>query len=160
MPKPILYIIILFETILLIAFGVIFIQLTNEAEKNTAPEQINFSSRAMTVYVKSAGKGDVATDVVGKMYVQDDATGRSEFLFDVGAGCFPTWTLNPQAGYNLLILDDVDVDAESLDMLMRDGLLRYEFNLHTELQITKTMGIRSVILTFDQQRLLLTQQCS
>jgi len=159
MPKPILYIVLLIETIVLIALSVMVIQLSDEAEITTATEPISFSARDMTVYVKSAGKGDTARDVVGKMYVQDDATGRSEFLFDVGAGCFPTWTLNPQVGYNLLILDEVDVDASSLDRLMRDGLLRYEFKINSELQIIKTMGIRSVILSFDQQRLHLNQQC-
>ncbi len=160
MPKPILYVVILIETILLIAFGVMFTQLTHEAEKTTATEPINFSSRDMTIFVKSVGKGDTATDIVGKMYVQEDATGRSEFLFDVGAGCFPTWMLNPQAGYNLLVLDDVDVDNVPLDTLMREGLLRYEFKINSDLQITKTMGIRSATLSYDQHHLLLNQRCS
>ncbi len=160
MPKPILYMLLLSETILLIALGVILIQLTNDAEQPTTTESIHFSSREMTVFVKSVGKGDSAADVVGKMYVQDDATGRSEFLFDVGAGCFPTWTLNPQDGYHLLVVDDVNVNDVTLEMLMREALLRYEFKMNGDLQITKTMGIRSATLSFNQHRLFLDQHCS
>ena len=160
MPKSILYVIILIETIALIVLGIMVIQFSNEAEKTTAIEPINFSARAMTVYVKSVGNGENAANVVGKMYIQDDATGRSEFLFDVGAGCFPTWTLNPQEGYNLLVADDVDVDTELLNTLMRDGNLSYQFSANSDIQIIKIMGVRAVTLTYDAQQLRLNQQCS
>lgn len=161
MPKPILYVIIVIETIALVVFGVMFVQLSNKAEQTTtASEPIGLSARAMTVYVKSAGKGDSTTDVVGKVYVQDDGTGRTEFLFDVGAGCFPTWALDPQDGYHLMVADDVDVDTQSLDTLMRDGLLRYEFRTNGDVQITKTMGIRATQLRYNVHTLRLNQQCS
>lgn len=163
MSKSMLYIILLIETLALIGLGILFITqspATVITSQTTTDPSISLSSRAMTVYVKSAGKGDTAIDIVGKVYVQDDATGRIEFLFDVGAGCFPTWTLNPQDGYNLLISDDVDQDTEFLDILMREGLLRYEFSVNSDVQITKTMGIRSATLIYDDKHLRLNQQCS
>jgi len=161
MPKPILYVIIFIETIALVVFGVMLMQYSNQVAKTTtAIEPIDLSARAMTVYVKSAGKGDTATDVVGKVYIQDNATGRSEFLFDVGAGCFPTWTLDPQDGYHLLVSDDVDGNTQLLDTLMRDGALYYAFHTHSDIQIIRTMGIRATTLIYDDQTLRLNQQCS
>ena len=57
----------------------------------------------MTVYVKKVGTGERNSNVVGKLYLGDDASGDSEFLFDLVAGCFPTWTWDPRAGCNLLV---------------------------------------------------------
>ena len=162
MPKSILYGIILIETLALIILGGLLLsQPTNDRNLTEISEPVaSLSSRAITVYVKTAGTGERTTDIVGKAYVQDDATGRSEFLFDVGAGCFPTWMLDPQTGYNLLVTDVVDVDNDTLDNLMRQGALRYEFSIHSELQITKTLGSRSATLMYDNKRLRLNQQCS
>lgn len=162
MPKSRLYIIIVIETVALIALGIVFVTQSSTPTGLSNPSQpaIGLSARAMTVYVKTVGAGERTTDVVGKAYVQDDATGRTEFLFDLGAGCFPTWTLNPDNGYNLLVANDVDVEAESLETLMRQGALRYAFTVHSELQISKILGIRSAMLTYDDQALRLSQQCS
>ena len=163
MPKPLLYIIILIETLALLVLGFLLVtQSTPSASDSTITSEssVSLSSREMTVYVKAVGKGDTATDVVGKVYVQDDATGRAEFLFDLGAGCFPTWTLDPQDGYHLLVVEDADVSDESLDRLMRQGALRYGFSTNSDVEIIKTLGIRSSTLVFDDQRLRLQQQCS
>jgi hypothetical protein len=162
MPKSLLYIIIAIETMVVIGLGILLLTRPTSATpaSQLSEPEIGLSAREMTVYVKSAGTGEQTTDVVGKTYLQDDATRRTEFLFDLGAGCFPTWTVNPQNGYHLLVANDVDVDAESLDNLMRNGELRYEFTSHSDLQITKTLGIRSAILTYDDQQLRLNQQCS
>lgn len=125
-----------------------------------AQSTIALSSRDMSVYVKAVGSGERSTDVVGKVFVQDDATGRTEFLFDLGAGCLPTWLLDAQAGYNLMIVEDIEIENTPLDQLMKQGALRYQFVINSDLQITKTLGIRSATLLFDDQVLRLNQQCS
>lgn len=162
MPKSLLYVIIAIETMVLIVLGVLFVTQTTTETPSTAPQTqvVGLSSRAMTVYVKATGGGDRTIDVVGKIYVQDDASGRTEFLFDIGAGCFPTWTLDPQNGFNLLVADDVDVDNAALDTLMKQGQLHYEFRANSDLEIRKTLGIRGATLAFDGQHLRLNQQCS
>lgn len=163
MSKPILYIIIALETIGLLVMGAILITTRNEPPKTTSPTiepAVPITAREMTVYVKSAGTGEKVTDVVGKMYVQDEATGRGEFLFDLGAGCFPTWTLNPQDGYNLMVTDEVDIASAPLEQLMREGQLSYAFRVNGDLEIRKVMGIRSASLHYNGQVLRLNQQCS
>lgn len=164
MPKPILYSIIFIETLVIIGLGIVLLNQSKVEEGKTTASAIEpaipLSARDMSVYVKVAGAGEQATDIVGKVFVQDTSTGRSEFLFDVGAGCFPTWTLNPQDGYKLLIADDIDIDSVPLEALMKNGLLRYNLRVNGDLQITKIMGIRSVKLEYNNQVLRLNQQCS
>lgn len=164
MPKPILYSIIVIETLVIIGLGFILISQSNAEKGKTTASAIEpaipLSARDMSVYVKIAGAGEQATDIVGKVFVQDIATGRSEFLFDVGAGCFPTWTFNPQDGYKLLIADDVDIDSTPLETLMKNGSLQYDLRVNGDIQITKIMGIRSAKLEYNNQILSLNQQCS
>jgi hypothetical protein len=163
MPKPLLYAIVVIETVIIIGLGIVFMrQSQSTALPASSPTEsaISLSARDMTVYVKTVGIGERATDVVGKVYLQDDATGRTEFLFDIGAGCFPTWTLNTQEGYNLLVAEDVDIASAPLETLMKDGALRYQLRVNGDLEISKIMGTRSAKLTYGDQMLRLNQQCS
>jgi len=166
MSKSLLYIIILLETAgLFVLSTLLVITISSPAGDSTTTASdvepaVPITAREMTVYVKATGAGDRTTDAVGKVYVQDDATGRSEFLFDLGAGCFPTWELDTQDGYNLMVAEDVDIDSAPLDQLMREGHLRHNFRVNGDLEIRKFMGIRSVNLRYNEQVLRLNQQCS
>jgi len=165
MSKSMLYIIILLETAALFVLSSLLLLTIGSATDSsttsvTTEPAVPISGREITVYVKSAGTGERETDVVGKMYLQDDATGRTEFLFDLGAGCFPTWTLNPDDGFNLMVADDVDVDSVPLEQLMREGQLSYNLRVNGDLEIRKFMGIRSATLHYNDSVLRLNQQCS
>ena len=160
MPKRFLYFVIVLEALALLAVTVLLLTARPGEDASQAESAVNLSGRAMTVYVKKVGTGERNSNVVGKLYLGDDASGDSEFLLDLVAGCFPTWTWDPRAGFNLLVAETADIDAESLDTLMRRGALTFQFRVNGELQIIKTMGIRAATLSFDDRRLRLGQRCT
>ncbi|GEM_PF-1962036 len=166
MSKSMLYVIIVLEAVGLFVMSTLLVLAIASPQTNNTTQSIEdepavpITGREMTVYVKAAGSGERSTDVVGKMYIQDDATGRTEFLFDIGAGCFPTWTLNPQDGFNLMVADEVDIDTAPLEQLMRDGQLTYNLRVNGDLEIRKIMNIRSATLRYNDEVLRLNQQCS